>query len=298
MKSGSRRPELSAPRPPGAARVHRARVLLFLAFLAGPGPLRGQEPAILSADAFALGAGRVEVSYGAEYVVKDGRLDAVFEGGSHTLPALRYLTRVLPFSVRIGVSANVDVIVGWRGGLIARPDIGPSHSDWGDPSLTTKITLTDTGGPAAAGILFGVKLPSTRYLPAGLGSDAMDAYLLATVSRRFAPGGELRANAGVGIVGDPRFAGSQDDIFTGSAMALWRPAERLALFAEVYGFTGPREDDDKLQLRGGGSFESPIGTVTLYGLTRLAGNPYDFGTAFAGSPEWGIGGSLTHRFAW
>ncbi len=289
---------MSAPRPPGAAHPRRARVLLLVAFLAGHGALRAQEPAILSADAFALGAGRVEISYGAEYAVKDDRLDIIYEDGSHSLPPLRYLTRVLPFSVRIGVSPNVDVIVGWRGGLIARPDIGASRSDWGDPSLTTKITLTDTGGPAAAGILFGVKLPSTRFLPAGLGSDAMDAYLLATVSRRFAPRGEVRANAGVGIIGDPRFAGSQDDILTGSALAHWRPADRVALFAEMWGFTGPREDDDKLQLRGGGSFESPIGTVTLYGLARLAGNAFDFGTAFAGSPEWGIGGSLTHRFGW
>ena len=264
--------------------------LLLLAFTSSAA---AQEPAILTADAFALGAGTVQLSYGAEYSVKDaGFVLPVYP----PMPGeVRELTRLFPLSIRIGVAANVDVIVGWRGRLIARTGGDATYTDWGDPSVFTKITLTDTGRPFAAGVLFGVKIPSARYLPARLGSDAMDAWFLAASAWRFV-NGEIRLNAGAAIVGDPRFTGSQDDMITGSALALWRPLTGAAFFVELYGFTGPKEEDDKLQLRGGTSLDAPFGTFSLYALGRVAGSPYDFSTAFLGTPEWGIGASLSHRF--
>ncbi len=290
MKTRSRRRGIPSPRPPFI-------FFLFLALLVGPGEIRAQEPAILTVDAFALGAGSVQLSYGAEYSAKEE--DVTVNNSPPAIPPTPspFLTRLMPLSARIGVSHNVDLIFGWRGRLIGSVDNGQTYRDWGDPSVITKITLTDTGLVSAAGLLIGVKLPSARYLPARLGSDAMDAYFLATFSHRFGRG-EFRANAGVGIIGDPRFTGSQDDIFTGSALVLARAVEQFAIYTELYGFTGPRENDDKLQLRGGASFDAPFATLSVYALGRIAGNRYDFSTAFLATPEWGIGASLTHRFNW
>jgi hypothetical protein len=252
------------------------------------GPARAQEPAVLTADAFPLGKGVVRLSFGFERSGKDD---------SHPAGELRSLTRILPASARFGLSDNVDVIAIWRGRLVAETGDGTGYEDWGDPSLFTKITLTDTGLPYAAGVLFGFKLPSSRFLPARLGSDAMDGYLLAAFTHR-SGGFEARANAGLGVIGDPRNTGSQDDILTGSVLALWRPGGGVEIHAEAYGFTGPKEEDDKLQLRGGASVGLPFGTLTAYGFGRIAGSAYDFATAFTGSAAWGVGASLSHTFGW
>jgi hypothetical protein len=243
-------------------------------------------PAGISVPAAGLGTGRMLAGYGVDLAVKEG----VGQG------ELRRLWRVFPFAVRMGVSPNVDVIAAWRGGLVARSGDGEKHSDWGDPSVFAKITLTDSGSPLSAGAMFGFKVPSTRYLPHRLGSDAADLYFQAIAGRSFG-GGEIRLNAGVAIIGDPRFAGSQDDMLTGSATFIVRPADGWEMFTGLYGFTGPREDDDKLQLRGGVGVGAGIGTVTVYGNARLAGSPVDFGTAFEGTGSWGIGASMTHHIA-
>ena len=257
--------------------------LAFPLMMIAPASFAAGGPGIITVPATSLGPGRMEVSYGLDYSVKNG-----VDAGD-----LRKLTRVLPLSVRFGVSRGVDVIVGWRGGLIARSADGAKYSDWGDPSVSTKITLTDSGRPVAAGLMFGFKIPSTRYLPHRLGSDAADVYIQAVAAQIFS-GGEFRVNAGVAISGDPRFAGSQDDMLTGSAILMITPAGPFGVFVELAGFTGPKEDDDKLQCRGGTSFDAGFGTVTLYGNAQLAGNARDFGTAFEATGSWGIGASLTH----
>lgn len=272
-----------------------AIVAIVAAALAASAPLhpaRGQEPSVLTVDPRPIGRGAVELSWGAEYAEKPDT-DYLEDAPGRFAPV--ELTRILPFSVRAGISSNADVIVSWRGRLSASDATGRRMEDWGDPSIFTKITFTDSASPASAGALFGFKIPSSRYLPARLGSDAMDGWILATAGRRWERV-ELRINAGLGILGDPLHTGSQDDVLTGSAYASVEPPAAPALFAEVHGFTGPKEDDDKLQLRGGLSVGTPVGTVTAYGFCQAAGDESDFGTAFVATASWGFGASLTHRF--
>jgi len=258
-------------------------LLFCIPLLAAVSP--GQEPpACVTVPASALGTGNVLVSYGADLGVKNG----VAAGE----PAR--LWRVLPVTARVGVSSNVDVTASWRGRLIARSSDGAPHADWGDPSLFTKVTLTDSGATPAAAVSFGFKVPSTRYLPHRLGSDAADLYFRALGSTTFS-GGEVRFHLGAAIVGDPRFTGSQDDMLTGSVMLIVRPAGGWDLFGELHGFTGPKEEDDKLQLRGGAGVDAGFGTVSVYGNARLAGSAIDFGTAFEATGSWGVGLSVTHR---
>jgi len=106
---------------------------------------------------------------------------------------------------------------------------------------------------------------------------------------------EGRLNVGAAIVGDARAAGSQDDMLAGSAMLVARPGPGWSVFAEICGFTGPKEDDDKLQFRGGAGADAGFVAVSLYGNARLAGTPVDFGTAFEATGSWGLGVSFSHN---
>jgi len=123
-------------------------ILLATLIISSPSPAQ-EGPAVVSLPATALGPGRILLSYGADLSVKSAAAGE----------ELGRLWRVLPISLRIGISRNVDVIGSWRGGLVARSADGGKHCDWGDPSFFTKITLTDTGGPTAAALAFGFKVP-------------------------------------------------------------------------------------------------------------------------------------------
>jgi len=260
--------------------------LLAVALLVTTLPSPAQEwPAGTAVPAAAIGKGRLEVSAGSDLGGKNG--------AAPDEPAR--LWRVLPAGFRIGVARNVEVAGTWRGGLLARSGDGMDHSDWGDPSLFTKITITDSGSASAAAVMFGFKIPSTRHLPHKLGSDAADLYFRFLASRESGPV-EIRMNGGVAIIGDPRYAGSQDDLLTGSAMFIVRPADGWTGFVEMWGFTGPKDDDDKAEFRGGAGFDAGFGKVGMYASARVAGSPVDFGTAFEASGSWGVGFSFSRVF--
>lgn len=290
---------------PAGERPRPRRALLGLAAAvallpAATLPLPAQEPSLFTADPFPVGAGRVLVSAGVEHVVKDA--DPGVAGGAGDAgpvpPRLRRLTRIPTFLARAGAAENVDVIAGWSGRLFAADAGGASHADWGDPFLAASIAVAGAGGPSVVAVLFGVKLPSTRYLPAGLGNDATDAFFLGSWGGRF-DRFEARVAAGAAIVGDPRNTGSQDDLLAGSASGVWRASDGVSLLAELFGFTGPREGDDKLRLRAGvsvapgGGPPNPGWSVTLHGLGRIAGDRRDFATAFLGTADWGFGATVT-----
>lgn len=247
-----------------------------------------QRPAIQTVDAPALGSGMLEIAVGADYAVKNRSVP-----GSD----MNRLLRLFPFEARFGVAHNVDITVGWRGRLVARAENGTAFSDWGDPYLSTKVVLTDTGSPGPAVALFSeVKIPSSRYLPHRLGSDATDVFLKLLLSQT---AGEftVRVNAGLCIIGDPRAPGSQDDIYSGSIAVALPPAGGVTTFVEVYGFTGPRDDDDKLQVAGGFAGRIGPGEILLSGRHKISGTPYDFGTAFESSEAWGVAVAWRCRFS-
>lgn len=246
-----------------------------------------QRPVLQTFDAAALGAGTVRISAGADYARKSG---------SFPDDEMSRLLRLCALDLRVGVARNVDVTAGWRGRLIAESEDGTSYSDWGDPTLSTKVVLTDSGAlrPALA-LLSEVKLPSTRHLPHRLGSDATDFYFRVLLSHhldRFI----LHVNAGFGIIGDPRAPGSQDDIFTGSVAFMVRPAEAVHLFTELYGFTGARENDEKLQIAAGVSAGLGEGEITFSARRKVSGTAFDFSTGFDASELWGIALGYSHRF--
>lgn len=235
-----------------------------------------------------LGAGLFEAGVGAEYASK---ASAPFPGAPRTL------WRVPSVSLRWGAADNVDVRFDWSGRLLARYEGGVSGSDWGDPVVSTVITAVAEGETRPAlGLRTAVKLPSTSYMPYYLGSDQTD-FSFALLASRHLGQSEFRVNLGLGIIGNPRELGSQDDIYTASAALLVPLADDLGIFGELYGESGYKEDDDKLLVRSGVSGTTGCWRLELHGAVRVAGTGWDFGPAFSASEDWSIGFGFARRIA-
>jgi hypothetical protein len=262
-------------------------VITFLLIVACTGAAAAQS-AIRTVGATTLGARLLEAGVGAEYATKAA---APFAGAPRTL------WRVPSVSLRWGAADNVDFRFEWSGRMLAGYEGGVTGSDWGDPVVSTVITaFTEEGARPALGLRTAVKLPSTSYMPYYLGSDQTDVRFALLGTRHLGPN-ELRVNLGLGIIGNPRELGSQDDIYIASAALLVPLADDLGLFAEAYGESGYKEGDDKLLVRSGVSGTTACWRLELHGALRVAGTGWDFGPAFSASEDWSIGVSCTRRIA-
>lgn len=261
-------------------------LVALAALLSMPASARQTGPRIVGAST--LGAKLLEVGVAAEYAAK---ADAPFAGAPVTL------WRVPSLSIRWGAAENVDFRFEWAGRLLAGYAGGARGSDWGDPVISTVITaFAESGARPALGLRTAVKLPSTSYLPYYLGSDQTDFFCALLAARHFG-GAEARLNLGLGIIGNPRELGSQDDIYSAGFAFLVPAREGIALFAEMFGVIGYKADDDKLMVRSGASGEFGPWRVDLFGGVRAAGSNGDFGPAFMASEDWSAGIALAKRFA-
>ncbi|MBI4547022.1 MAG: transporter [Ignavibacteriae bacterium] len=241
--------------------------------------LYSQRPVILTEDARTLGAGHIESGIGIEYYKKS-------QAPANDFPQSQI--RLLVSSTHIGVAENVDLDLDWRGRLLARFEHGEEGSDWGDLMIASKINLiTEREITPSIGIRSAVKLPNTSYLPYRLGSDQTDYYLHLLISKMI-QNVNLSLNVGLGILGNPGAAGSQDDSYIYSAAATVPIGDRFQSFAEVFGFTGYFENDHKLIMRFGTSMELQGLQWNLYGSVRAVGDNRDFATAFESSENWSV----------
>jgi len=239
-----------------------------------------QQPVILTENAQTLGASRMMLGVGAEFLSKQDVVSA-------DDPQSEW--RVAAFALRLGIAENVNFDVEWKGGLIARTPDERRGYDWGDLTVATKINVRDEKAAfPALGVRSAVKLPNTSYLPYKLGNDQTDYYFHLLASKHFGQV-ELRFNAGLGIVGDPRGLSPQDDIYSGSAVVTMPIEELSRAFVELYGFTGHVANAQKLLVRGGVIVQSFGLQWGVYGSRRVLGNSYDFGSAFEASQDWSAG---------
>ena len=247
-----------------------------------------QRPALRTYGAGTLGGGLIEITVGSEYSAKSA---APFP------EAPRTLWKVPMFSVRWGAAANVDFEFAWSGKLLAGYAGGSRGSDWGDPVVGTVFRAFDEhDGVPAVGLRTAVKLPSTSFLPYYLGSDQTD-FSFALVASRHAGTVEMLLDLGLGIIGNPRELGSQDDIYIASAALVIPAGEGIKLFLEGYGMSGYKEDDDKLLVRSGALSQFGCWHVNVYGSVRAAGSNKDFGAAFSSSEDWSAGVSCSKDFS-
>lgn len=239
-----------------------------------------QQPILATEPAQTLGARHISFGIGSGFFAKNNV-------SSSTMPRSEWRVGVL--ALRFGVADNVNFDLEWRGRLIARVDDDTRAHDWGDLTIATKIHVLDEDDTSpAVGIRSAVKLPNTTYLPHGLGSDQTDYYIHILASKRVTAV-EFRTNIGLGIIGNPRSAGSQDDIYTIGAAAIFPLENPIRMFLEFYGFTGTSPDNDKLAVRVGFVTEMWGTELNLFGSRRILGNAADFGSAFESSEDWGIG---------
>ncbi|MEP0823080.1 MAG: transporter [Ignavibacterium sp.] len=239
-----------------------------------------QNPVFFTESPSTMGKGTIRIGLGIEYLTRD-------VSPSDGIPAT--LVRFLGGSIRGGVSENVNFDVIWRGGLLAGYGDGSSRFDWGDLFIWTKINLIGAvKGQTGLAFRTGIKLPSTRYNPGKLGNNQMDYHTQIIVSRSFGRH-ELRGMAGFSIIGDPQTAGSQDDVFSAAIASIHSLNEWLDIFVEMYGRKGYQDHDGKLVGRLGVINSSEAWTWSVYGLVRLAGDHYDFGSAFDCSETWSVG---------
>ncbi len=265
----------------------KKRAWLFALLLIPLIASQAQNLILQTEDALTLGKGKLQAGVGFEYLAKN-------RPPAPDLP--RSLLRLFVVAMHYGVADNVNFDLDWRGGLLATFENGQHGSDWGDLIVSTRINLFHgQSSPTAVGLLTAVKLPSTSYLPHRLGSDQTDFYarlLLANSS----PGIQTRMNVGLSILGDPKAAGSQDDVYSFYGAVLFPVGEATRLFTEMIGLTGYRDDDAKLVSRLGVAANTGLLEWNLFGSVRLAGNNRDFATAFDLSENWSIGIMVSKMF--
>jgi hypothetical protein len=240
-----------------------------------------QIPTLHTESAVVLGAGIIQVGLGAEYFSK------------HDVPAPDLPLAELRLGeafLHWGVSRNVDFDVDWRGRLFARYAGAGRGADWGDATISTKLSiLREEEAPLSFAIRSAVKLPNTMYHPYMLGSNQTDYSLQGLASRRF-DGVELRMNLGIDIVGNPSTLESQDDIYACGAALMFPLAPWLHPFVELEGFAGYfGADDKKAAARLGAVIDVAGFSWNIFGDARIIGNNRDIGTAFESSEDWSVG---------
>lgn len=257
-------------------------VVRWLICLAGLGfsSAISQEPFLLTETASTLGKGKMNAGVGFEYLQKD---NIPSTGGPRTL------FRAFLVSLHQGIADNVNFDLTWRGGLFGNPSRSEQNFDWGDFSVWTKIgLLKERDSFPSIGLRSGIKLPNTRYVPSRLGTNQMDFHsqLLVTGHKSDI---EIRTVVGFSIVGDPRTAGFQDDVYKFQTSLIIPAMKTMTTFLELIAQTGYQDHDDKLVSRFGISQLTQEFVWYLFCSARLAGNNRDFATAFELSENWSIG---------
>jgi hypothetical protein len=242
-------------------------------------PLQAQRPILFTETPNSVGDGKLLAGFGVEYLKK---------GEAIPLKAPVWLLKVPVSRAYIGVGEIADVLIDWRGRLLAAQGTGKHVSDWGDVGIGTKINfLKESRSHPSLGMMYLVKLPNTSHDEL-LGSNQTDFFLTFLAAKRF---GDVhaRVNLGLGILDDPEHSQSQLDIYTMSAALILPVGLKHNVFVEWAGFFGSYSDQAKFTARGGIQITILDAEWSGFGSLRVIGDEKDFGTAFENSETWGIG---------
>lgn len=260
---------------------HVVRVLLISLFATSL--LTAQRPIMRSESALTLGKGNVHAGVGVEYFRKS------------ISPAPEFpqsVWRVFVLAWHQGVADNVNFDLDWLGGLSGKTSNGKEVFDWGDLTISTKITFfRERENTPAVGIRNSVKLPNTTYFPTRLGSNQMDFHTHLLLSKQFS-NFETRLNVSFSIVGNPEMIGIQDDVYGFDAGIITPLSEGMKFFAELVGFTGYEAHNSKLIGRYGFLYELENYQWGFHGSFRASGDNVDYGNSFEGSENWSLGLTL------
>ncbi len=186
---------------------------------------------------------------------------------------------------RIGVGPHAEVSAFYEY-LSFRPrGRGTWLYDSGDLRLWTKLGILP-GRVAGLGLRFGMKLPNASEQE-GLGTDETDVFLMGLWEARLGRVA-LNLNGGLGLLGNPNRAASQDDVFVWAGSIRLGAGRGWELGAEAYGHSGPfgvHRKRDFATLAGVVSWSRGPWTVSVAGrrgIQDALGWGWLFGITFSG----------------
>jgi len=247
-----------------------------------------QQPTMHTESALTLGKGKVQAGLAAEYLRKSTPPPPEFP---------QSLWRMFVLGWHHGVAENVNFDLDWFGGLSASFPNGSHGFDWGDLTISTKITfIRENESVPAIGVRTTVKLPNSSYVETRLGSNKTDFHSYLLLSKHFFDDIETRLNLGFSIVGDPLNVNVQDDVYGFNAALITPVAAGTRFFFELVGFSGYTDHNSKLVSRYGMMLDFDVYECSLYSSFRAAGDDRDFGNAFHASENWSVGFSVARTF--
>ncbi len=266
--------------------MHAVRVLTILLFALDM--LFAQRPILRTESAQTLGKGKVRAGIGMEYLRKDIPPPPEFP---------QSVWRVFVLGWHQGVADNVNLDLDWLGGLSGKTADGRDLSDWGDLTVSTRITFfREQENFPAVGVQNSVKLPNSSYARTRLGSNQTDFHSHLLLSKHFS-NVKARLNLSFSIVGNPEVVGVQDDVYGFDAGVLAPLTESVRLFLEVVGFAGYETHNSKLIGRYGFLYDLEDYQWGLHGSLQAAGDNRDYGNSFEGSENWSVGLTLVRSFS-
>ena len=226
-------------------------------------------------DACPLPKRQVEFRLGGSY--SEGRWFP-FEGhGTHRREA-----EFPSIDLMIGLAENIEADFNYS--IIYR-DSDRFNAGWhsGDLSITGKLRIfKETNNTPTISIAISTKLPNSDY-KRRFGTDEFDFFSLLLLSKHI-KGAYIFANAGLGILGNPLTAHSQDDIFVYATGLGYQLNKSFIFMADVSGWAASNYKNNYSRLT--------VGIQWQRGPFR-----FDFGTRVGlnkQSEDWGILGGITY----
>jgi hypothetical protein len=275
----------------GGIRVAAAVVALLCAGR----PAIGQQRPLTTEDPEPIGAGRVLLETGVDWVS-----DREYPASGLTGDLLR--VPLLGISVGLGAIAELQI----DGGLYNRLAIssaadaplsgmldldGDTTSDVEDLVVGTKVRfLSETAGRPGMAVRFATRLPNAGN-ESGLGLDTMDFFATVLFGKTM---GSVRlvGNLGLGILGNPLRGDDQNDVLVYGVSGAYALTDRTEFVSEIGGQAhtaggdAPPGTGSRAMLRLGSRYTYGAGrfdVALLIGLTQTEG-------------DWGLAAGYTHVF--
>jgi hypothetical protein len=269
--------------------------LFVVVLLLASRPVRAQQRPLVTEDPEPIGAGRILIEGGGDYLIGQQYPVSGLEGNLWRLPTL---------GVSFGISAIAELQI--DGGpfdylsIQKRHDgplahlvtaTGDSTHDVEDLVVATKIRLVaEAANHPAFAIRFATKLPNASN-ESGLGLDTTDFHV-ALLGAKTTQSIRVVGNIGLGILSDPTLGNHQNDVLTYGASVARALTDRAEVVTEING---------RLSLRSGGPLpgSESRGTVTVGGRYTPGSVRFDGGMLIGVTslgPTIGFTGGFTYVF--
>jgi hypothetical protein len=218
-------------------RTTRLVVMVMVVLLAARAA-RAQQRPLVTEDPEPIGAGRILIEGGGDYLIGQEYPVSGLEGNLLRAPSL---------GVSFGISAIAELQVDggplnvlWISKRIAAPlsnlvtATGDTTHDVEDLVVGTKIRLVAEGaGHPAFAIRFATKLPNASN-ESGLGLDTTDFYV-SLLGAKTTQSIRVVGNVGLGILADPTLGNHQNDVLTYGASVARALTDRAEVVTEING---------------------------------------------------------------